>query len=279
MKPPSQPWDPACLASPLFASVAETARPFRQHADWPELAELNVQAAAGRLANARDRPLRFIPQTARCSQREYEDRAWTEGLVPTRPRNWHDLFNALVWLAFPRAKATLNDLQHRSLATAAGRRGPVSDAATLFDESGLVLVARTDNMAALLRAHQWHEAFVARRDDWFGIRCYVFGHALLEKALFPFPGMTAKCLAVTARELPSRNGPSPPWLDERIAQCWSAGDIERPSDLFPLPVLGIPGLWPGNENPDFYQRTDIFRPQRPSPCTVGMTDQAPPASR
>jgi len=28
------------------------------------------------------------------------------------------------------------------------------------------------------------------------------------------------------------------------------------------PVLGVPGWWPANENPDFYGDTSVFRPPR-----------------
>jgi len=41
------------------------------------------------------------------------------------------------------------------------------------------------------------------------------------------------------------------------------GRIARPADLFPLPVLGIPGWWPDNEVATFYGREDIFRPPHP----------------
>jgi hypothetical protein len=39
---------------------------------------------------------------------DYEMRIWARGEVVTRPDNWHDFFNALVWCTFPLAKAALN---------------------------------------------------------------------------------------------------------------------------------------------------------------------------
>jgi Protein of unknown function (DUF3025) len=281
MRSASRPWDLACLSTPLFASVAGAARSFGQRPDWPEAAQLTALARDKGLANARGRPLRFTPQTSRCGQREYEAEIWADGRVPTRPHNWHDLLNALIWLSFPRTKAALNALQHSGLAPGAGgRRGPLSDAATLFDESGLVLVASgqelADDMAQRLRAHRWHEAFVVRRREWEAIRCYVFGHGLLEQALAPFPAMTAKCLVLTAPALPPRDAPLPDWLDGRMAGLWARGAIARPGDLFPVPLLGIPGLWPGNADPGFYGRRDVFRPLLAPGCPARMTDDNDP---
>ena len=36
--------------------------------------------------------------------------------------------------------------------------------------------------------------------------------------------------------------------------------VLSPRLLLPLPVLGIPGWWPANENPGFYADTAVFRP-------------------
>jgi len=33
-------------------------------------------------------------------------------------------------------------------------------------------------------------------------------------------------------------------------------------DFLPLPVLGIPGWWPANEQPGFYDDELVFRPRR-----------------
>ena len=180
--------------------------------------------------------------------------------MPTREDNWHDLFNALCWLAFPRAKLALNAVQCAAIEP--GRpRGPVSDAATLFDESGLILAGPDPELGELLAARRWREAFVARRTAWKQTRAYVIGHAILEKLLSPWPGITAKCLF-----LPMDAGtPDLAWrdqVDKRVAEAWQGNGIDRPARLFPLPVLGIPGWWPANEAPDFYADQTVFRPAK-----------------
>ncbi len=228
--------------------------------DWPDLGRLDELAEQAGLVNARGLRVRFRTQRQRCGQRDYEAGILATGIVPTRERNWHDLLNALAWLAFPQTKATLNALHCRHLAPGAPR-GPASDAATLFDESGLVLVGGDANLAGLLAARRWREAFVDARADWSQIRAYLVGHAVLEKLLRPWPGITAKCLFITAPQPPDEGSP-PTWLDAAIAEVWRSGGITRPADLFPMPVLGIPGWWPDNESAAFYDDTEIFRPAR-----------------
>lgn len=216
--------------------------------------------------------MNFAAQQVRCGQWDYEAGILASGAVPSRESNWHDLLNALTWLAFPQAKAALNavqcgELTHRreltqrreGAPTTDMARGPLSDAATLFDESGLLLVSRDDELAGLLAARRWHEAFVERRRAWQAARVYVFGHAVLEKLLAPWPAITAKCLFLRVESLPE-NGPPAAWLDTALAEAWRDGRVRRPADLFPLPVLGVPGWWPANGDAAFYQDGKVFRP-------------------
>lgn len=262
------PWRPdfarAGAAAPAFASVAHWAAQLESTPAWPDLEQLNHLAAAAGARNARGLPIRFAPQVARCGQLAYEAGILASGQVPTRRDNWHDLLNALVWLSFPHAKAALNEVQCAALpASPAGRRAPLADAATLFDESGLLLLGADASLFELPRQRQWHAALWTRRQDWQGARAYVLGHAVLEKLLHPYPAITAKCLALPlppGEPLPESGAAVPEWLDRRLAQYWRDGHIGRPADLFPLPVLGIPGWWPDNEQPAFHARRDIFRP-------------------
>jgi hypothetical protein len=225
---------------------------------WPGLERLNTLAAEARLCNACDQPLRFVRQSVRCGQREYERSIYAEASVPTREHNWHDLFNALVWLTFPRSKTALNAWQCRALQSDA-RRSPASDTATLFDESGLLLVGEDVALVQLLREHRWQEALVERRAAWSGLRAYVIGHAVLEKLLDPWPAITAKCL-----HLPLPAATPLADLDAELACAWQGQSVSRPADLFPLPVLGIPGWWPANADPAFYLDRQVFRPVRAS---------------
>lgn len=259
--PAPQGWRADFAATPPFHHLAALAARLDPE-DWPTLARLDTLAAERYLLNDAGLPVRFAAQHARCGQCDYEAAILAGGQVPSRERNWHDLLNALTWLAFPRAKAALNAVQCAELERSRGAaRGAVSDAATLFDESGLLLVAPDGALAELLSTRQWQEAFVARRGLWADARVYAFGHAVLEKLLTPWPGITAKCLFLR-QDAPLAAGSPPAALDAALAECWRDGRVSRPAGLFPLPVLGIPGWWPANADPAFYQDVGVFRPLR-----------------
>ena len=254
----SENWRSDFAAAPPFAALNGLATSLASD-DWPSLDRLNALADEHTLRNAAGLPLRFVKQDVRCGQLDYERSAFYSGRVPTRERNWHDLFNALVWLTWPRVKAALNAVQCARL-QAGQTRSPISDAATLFDESGLVLVGEADDLMLLLRAHRWQEAFVECRADWSQLRTYVIGHAVLEKLLAPWPGIVAKCLYLA---LPADSGTQ--LVDAAVATLWQGGRILRPAELFPLPVLGVPGWWPANADPAYYADTSYFRPARVIP--------------
>ncbi len=249
-------WRADFADTPPFAHL----RPWSDRLDpggWPTLDTLNTLAAEGGAINARRLPIRFEAQLRRCGQRDYEAGILATGIVPTRADNWHDLLNALTWLALPHTKQALNAVQCQALARDDGKRSALSDAATLFDESGLVLAGPDPSLAEDLRAHGWRRALVERREDWRRVTVLAVGHAVLEKLLAPWPGITAKCAY-----LPLPASPAPETVDRALARLWLEEGIARPADLFPLPVLGVPGWWPGNEDRAFYEDVNVFRPAR-----------------
>jgi len=249
-------WRPDFADTPPFAHLRPWSRRVAGE-DWPGLDALNTLAGEQHLRNAQQLPIRFQVQAQRCGQRDYEASILATGGVPTRTQNWHDLLNALTWLALPRTKQALNAVQCRALENGNQQRGPLSDAATLFDESGLVLAGPDPGLAEDLRARRWQRACVERREDWRQVTVLVVGHAVLEKLLNPWPGITAKCAFL---ELPAN--PHPGMVDQALARFWLEGGIARPADLFPLPVLGVPGWWPANEEGGFYENVKVFRPAR-----------------
>jgi hypothetical protein len=250
-------WAPERLAaSPLFATLAPL---LAACSGPPTLAWLNALAAAGDLKSGGGAPLRFVSPSLGTP---YEAAVYSEGRVMTRPDSWHDLFNALAWLSFPQTKAALN--RAHFTAYAAQRhgvaRGPWRDRLTLFDESGLVMLTSDAELIALLYAHRWKAFFVERRADIARhVRFLVLGHALHEKALAPFKGITAKTLAVTVD--PGVLG-APLAAQLACADAAGAQWVARPTVLAPLPILGIPGWWPDNEKRAYYDDSSHFRPLR-----------------
>lgn len=208
----------------------------------------------------------------------YEQRIGATGELAVRPGSWHDRLNVLAWCLFPRAKAALNARHVADLARAdAPVRSRVRDALTLFDEDGLVVACADASLAALVRAHRWTELFVDRRADVLaGVACVPFGHALMEKLLDPFVGLTAKVRFVDVT--PAWFGAS--WkermatLDATLAAALAdPADFTTPRVLTPLPVLGLPGWWDANTDPRFFENRGYFRAS-PEPGSRHVQERA-----
>ena len=202
-------------------------------------------------------PVRFVPQAALPDGAAYEQFIYQQRAVPTRD-NLHDFFNGLIWHAFPRAKQRLNAVQHAAIAQdgVGARRGPVRDAATVFDENAALLHA-PDVLWRALAARRWAELFGPLRPLWGEARLLVFGHAALEKLVAPYKSITVHVWRVAplfdaVGELAA--------LDAWLAQDLTAEKLAA-KPFAPLPVLGVPGWWPGNEAPGFYDDPCVFRPQ------------------
>ena len=253
----------ADFSHPIFDPLRPALEPLAG-GDWPSLEQLN--SLAGRVAprTASGHAVRFVAPAARAPA--YETLIDGTGRVPTRERNWHDLFNALAWLAFPRSKAALNALHVAEMAREGGRRGPVRDLLTLLDEGGALVAYSDDALPDLAREFRWKELFWERRASVAqGMRLAVLGHAVLEKGLQPWPGVTCKALFF---RLPAELLAAPAVevareLDRRAADWLLAYAAHRtPRDVPPLPVFGFPDWYLGNENGEFYDDTRYFRPFR-----------------
>lgn len=229
------------------------------------VAALNTAACARGLCNAAGLPLRFAPADD-AGVAAYEAHIAATGRVPTRSAGagaLHDLLNALIWLTLPSTKAALNARQAQEIACAGvgAVRGAVRDACTLIDESGLVLAcADTETCLAVQRAlatRDWIELFVQRRVQWHArIAPVVIGHALLEKLARPYKGITAQVIALDCQD----GHTDLLHVDRRAAAFVQRADL-APDVLAPLPVLGIPGWWPDNEDRAFYADAQVFRPR------------------
>lgn len=194
----------------------------------------------------------FVHQDALPAGQAYEAHIFQTHTVPTRD-NLHDLFNGLVWLAFPQAKRRLNELQAAEIARmgVAAVRGPLRDALTLFDENGAVLDAPPALWRALV-ARDWHTLFVTQRELWAEARLLLFGHALLEKLVMPRKPITAHVLLTH-----DTTGPAA-FDDALLARNFDAKRMEL-KPFVPLPVLGVPGWWAENTSASFYDDPYVFR--------------------
>lgn len=255
-------------SAPWLAAYAERGR--RWHwdvragsADFVEMLARRAHEAGYVTGNGR--PLSFIEQAALPAGTAYEAHIAQTGGVPTR-LNLHDFFNALMWFAYPRVKATLNARQAAAIERdgVAGVRGPERDFLTLFDENAVLFVCADPSLSAALTGFEWRRLFVDQRTAW-GERCEVrvFGHALLEKLMVPYKACTGHAWIVAAppEYFAWPRGRQDAWLDETVAASLAAGVLDS-RRYAPLPVLGVPGFWPANTDPRFYDDAHVFRPGR-----------------
>lgn len=194
---PRPPWSTAFLDAPWLTALRPAALSLRGLSDWPTLDELNDRLGP-RLNPDGLRPVRFAPsppRPRRARERSvaslYDVRIHRDGLISTRAANAHDLFNALVWASFPRAKRALARRQHdahlrrlgvdaRALPNARSRE---QDTLAMIDEGGVL-----DGPAG----------------------CALFGHALYEHLLAGDAGVRGYRVALA-------HGPTDEALAEALA--------------------------------------------------------------
>ncbi len=271
------PWRPDFYErSPLYAPLRPLVERFAAYTDWPTLADLQ------QLLDEREAPLRtlhgaalkIVPQEGRPDHfaQHYAPRIYLNGEIQTRTRNWHDFFQLLSWFLFPRTKAVINAI-HIPLARERldkgvdiGRRTPVENMLSLFDEGGAVLVASDPSLLELVREFKWKELFWQRRNELSEkFDCTVFGHAMYEKALAPYLGMTANTILLEGDDeyFSGDREKRLAWIDDRLAAIFDNGqEYQKPRDLQPFPILGMPGWDAANSDESYYDNTEYFRSGR-----------------
>lgn len=252
--------DGSPYVSPLFAPLRYW---LEQLPPTPDSAALTALAERFPVYGEKGQRIRFVsPQS---DGLVYECRIWETGEVETRRDNWHDFFNALVWLTFTQTKIALSASHVRAMTPAGEARGSTRDALTHFDECGVVVLSSQPQLLEMLRRFEWKKLFVEHRAEvQSAMRFIVFGHATYEQLLKPFRGLTAKAVLHEVSE-DWLNLPLADQLiavDEILAADLDSGRYQRPRDFQPLPLLGIPGVTPENEDPAYYDDTRQFRPGR-----------------
>ena len=263
-------WDPQFLArTPMFEPLRIGAA--LQSLAWPRLDELQrlLENSRLRIVNSRNMPIRFVPQgtKSRSFEDKYEPRIYLKGEVPVRAENWHDLLNALVWLTFPKSKAALNRRHFLSTSESKEKgqknRGPIQDALTLFDEGGVIVACSDSRLVQLLVDFKWKELFWVNREAVIAsMKFFLFGHAIYEKALQPFTGVTGRAVIfpVTADFFSLALESQLQMLDEKLAgYINNLQHFNRTSELAPVPILGIPGWNIENERESYYENEAYFR--------------------
>jgi hypothetical protein len=258
------------LSPRLGDAIFDVVRPLLDrlpHDRWPTHGELT--GLAGGITIGAGKPLRFVPpRTATDDDRRYYERRIAEtGEVETRPESWHDLFNALQWIAFPNAKARIN-AQHAAILDEGGeaeakQRSPARDALTLFDEGGVIVASSKPDLLRHISGFDWKPLFWDRRAEVLAhMRFIPFGHGLLEQALDPYIGMVAKTIFVPVSDFFFMLSPE---SQREEADRMAAAHFEvrarfaSPKSMAPLPVLGVPGWHPRTASEAFYDEAAYFQ--------------------
>lgn len=247
------------LEHPAFSGLEPVLLALCRQAHWPAVESLNAlwppPLASG------ERSLRFIAQDQLDDDAHYETRIFDSGAIATRRDNWHDLFNAMVWLRNPRIKAALNRRQVEDIRRVGTReRTRAQCALTHFDEAGAVLRLDDADMLSAWDAHDWPALFgawdAAHRQG--RIQLWLFGHSIHEHALNPAIALVAKALVIdSAHALGLQQ------MDAVLAQAIDARRcLNDPQELRPIPLSGIPGWHPEHGRADFFERLPCFRPKR-----------------
>lgn len=275
------PWNPAFYdESPMYAPIRELAAFFRGNASWPGLSDYRqLLADYHPVTTLNGQPLSIVEQAGKPANfyEHYAPRVYYTGELQTRTENWHDFFQFLTWLVFPKTKAVLNAIHiplarerieqaDSSRSESLGRRNPVENMLSLFDEGGVVILSSDASLLDHVRGFEWKKLFWDRRDALAGnFRCVTFGHAMYEKGLRPYIGMTANAvlLQVDQAVIEMAMDAQLQWIDEELARIFSEGMLyQKPKDLNPFPVLGMPGWLPVNAEEAFYDDVGYFRPGR-----------------
>jgi hypothetical protein len=114
-----------------------------------------------------------------------------------------------------------------------------------------------------LRGHQWHDVLYSQRAMFGGdAQVWLFGHALMEKLVAPRKAITAHTRVLFAPgawfDLPWDDRRA--WIDMQVAGQLCAEGLSTAA-FTPLPVLGVPGWWP-QQDEAFYLDETVFRPKR-----------------
>lgn len=171
------------------------------------------------------------------------------GVVPTRPGSWHDLLNALVWGAFPRAKRALHAAQLTLVRARvdphtgrmAGARAKEHDALALLDEGGAIVLLEGARPPFNTELPQSTQELAARIRQGTA-RMLVFGHALYETMVYGGAHTTARAQVHTVTQLPQGLSAELAVADTLFAQALVAGAIPHEGVLPRLDVRAVLSL-------------------------------------
>ena len=252
-------WDTSVFyTSSIIQQLSDVTNCFSSHTSWPTIDDYQ---SIFRLKKVGITPV-CQSTLIESFEDQYEPRVYLKKELQTRTENWHDFFNAMIWMSFPQTKSVLNSLHFKSASNrdAGTNRSTLENRITQFDECGAIIISTNKTLLELIRKHQWKELFIKYKES-FGneIKCVVFGHAIFEKALAPYIGMTCHCILVEDEKLlKDVQGDNYSSLDYYLANLWKHEIAPSVSRFNAFPILGIPDYW-SDQSIEFYNNESYFR--------------------
>lgn len=222
---------------------------------WEKLAHLYPQWPTIEDYNRLKNKVGFIAQNPDI---QYESQIYHHKQVPTRLHNWHDFFNNVTWLIWPKLKwalieANIKEVKNNHLRT------PMQNLLAHFDECGMVICSTEEDVFEDIKAHRWKKLFLDK-NLLTHTHPFIVGHGLLEKGLNPYIGMTGKAIF-----MPVEKDFFTLSLKEKITFIDAQPLCLQ--KLWPFPLLGWPGWYPHQEEV-FYDNAQYFREKKiPEQCS------------
>ncbi len=252
-------WDTSVFKqSVIIRQLKALTDSFKNFSQWPNISDYKNSFKQQGL------DIKPVPQAdiISCFEEQYEPRVYLKKELQTRTENWHDFFNAMIWLKFPETKKTLNKLHYYQATKRekGSNRSTLENRITQFDECGAIIISNDNSLLEMIKNHQWQELFINQKQQFEkNIQIVIFGHAIFEKALNPYIGMTCHCILLKDETLLEKvQGGSNQQLDRLLANMWEKEIAINPLKFNALPLLGAPGYWP-KQDEEFYRNTKYFR--------------------
>lgn len=273
-------WQPKFYsASNLFHPIKTAFIAMNQQSlEWPTLIEYKslLDTHSSKIMNHLNLPIQFVNQANSCPtyESQYEPRIYLKGEVQTRLKNWHDFFQVLVWKTFPKTKVLLNTLHYQAsskrltLDSSNKQRTSLENFITLFDECGVIIISHNAELLDMIKEFQWETLFWENRGTFNSdIACFTFGHAMYEKAINPYIGMTANAILIQVDRafFESSKEQQLQQIDTLVTSTITKehADIANLKRLLtPFPLLGVPGWHRENNKKSFYLNEHYFRKKR-----------------
>ena len=230
--------------------------------DWPTREELSHGCA-----------VRFVVphEHKKTFSDHYEVRIAEKKEVETRLECWHDFCNALIWRAYFKSKWALNQRYYQALCTRkegwsrSDRRSSEEDLCTLINENAILIAYLDEKDKELIQSFLWHDFFWKRREGLVDrMELFFWGHALLEKSMHPYIGMTGHgiFIRVTKEFFSSSAQQKIEYMDTCLNNLLLGKSLSSVRDLSPFPILGFPGFYADSEEESFYENKWYFRTGR-----------------